>query len=231
LAIAVFSVVGLMWYVQRLYTSPLCAIRYVHILGNDSKQVKNTLQKTVAPLSGNGLFQISAKALESELKGWDCVERITLWRIFPCLLIIRVYTRVPIAIFQSDVTTVDQPTQWLDKTGFIFTSAPQITIKQLPRLIGSKEQATHLLRRYQALDALLKNQALQVDIIRLDTENRCYIELSNGIRLLFGHLDPCKQLQKLLHAHPFVLHQADKIAALDLRYSTGMAITWRESTI
>jgi cell division protein FtsQ len=229
LSLVIFSVVSTVWIGQSLYNPSFFPVRYIKIIGNGSEQAKAAVKKAIEPFETKGLFRINFQTLEAQSKQWTWMERMRVWRIVPGVLMIQLRTRVPVAIFQSDTIPPEQCTQWLDRTGYLFDVVPYITVTHLPKLIGSREQLHHLLQCYQALEALLKPQSLQIASIYLDPAARCCVVLTNGIRLLLGHLDPYKKIQQLFDVHPSVLHQADKIEQLDLRYPTGMAVTWRES--
>jgi cell division protein FtsQ len=225
------SCIGLIWCGKNLYNPVRFPIRYVKILGNGSDAAHAALREALKPFEKNKLFYINLKALTTQIKQWTWVERVTLWHLLPGTLVIRLYTRIPIAIFQPSAPHNNRSPQLLDKTGYAFDAPEHTIIKDLPILVGTDEQRSQLIQGYYALDALLKSHTLRIAQIHLDPENRYSVTLTNGIQLLLGHLMPYIQLQKLLDAHPNILQQAHKIALLDLRYPTGMAVTWRESTV
>ena len=206
-------------------------IRYVKIVGSNSAELNTALRQTIKPLMQDSAQPINFSMLESRLKQWTCVERITLWSILPYTLIIHLNVREPVAIFQSNDKTSDQCDQWIDRSGFLFNSSSYTAKTPLPKLIGSREQSNQLLEYYQGLGGLLKSQSLRIATVHLDTENRCSVMLTNGIELLLGHFDPIKQMQQLIENHAFALHQPNKIAKLDLRYPSGMAVTFRETSL
>jgi cell division protein FtsQ len=227
-SLTVFGVVGMIWFYQTLCSLPQFSIHNIEIMGNFSDKTKQTLQENIQSVTKEGLLRCNTRTLRTHLlkrKPW--IKNIIIHRKLPGTLVIHIQPRSPAAVFKSP----DQNNlQWIDASGKCFTLVDSIPIAHIPTIIGPMEKLFELFQWYKTISALLTPQALQMNTLALRDNDCCVISLTNGIELLLGRQNPCKQLKQTLNSYPFVLHQPDRIASIDLRYSNGMAITLRESS-
>jgi cell division protein FtsQ len=84
-------------------------------------------------------------------------------------------------------------------------------------------------RRYLEARALLAGAGLGLRALELDARGSWRMELSNGFELRLGREEFDRRLRRFARiAAPLLTPRAPEVAYVDLRYSRGFAVGWRE---
>ena len=68
--------------------------------------------------------------------------------------------------------------------------------------------------------------------LRSDPVHSVELVLSNGLRLVVGRDQIMKKMQRFLAVYRSDLQEkVDSVASIDLRYSNGVAVEWREGAL
>jgi cell division protein FtsQ len=99
----------------------------------------------------------------------------------------------------------------------------------LPVFSGAENMQAEISDYYMDSSALLK--PLELGIVQVEANQRRALNLylDNGIKLVLGRDQQLERLQRFIKVYPKLFaSRINEIAKVDLRYSNGMSVTWRE---
>lgn len=196
-------------------------IRSVKVEGAFQHLNEQQLQRTVSTHIHGGFFGVDIDAIREAVYERPWVDTVQVRRVWPDRLYIHVTEHQPLARWGNN-GLVDVNGVWFGAEQEAFTEA-------LPQLDGPKGFERQLAQRYRTLSERL--QPIQLRPVRLVvTERRAWqMTLDNGIQLRFGRGDVDALLARFARVYPRALSEsAQRIAAVDLRYTNGFAVRWKE---
>ena len=111
-----------------------------------------------------------------------------------------------------------------------FTPPQQDLPQGLPRLAGPDGREAEVMQNYQAIAETLAGSAFAPDGLRLDARGSWTLHSAGGIELRLGEDDPRSKIALLQGAVTHTLaDKLDQVAYIDLRYSNGFAVGWKDS--
>jgi cell division protein FtsQ len=209
--------IGLLAGGWRKATDPaVLPIRHIKIEGVIAHINRTAVQQTVSSFLPTGFLRVNAAALQERLQQLPWVYAVSVRRVWPDTLAVSLVEQKPLARFNN--------TAVLNQYGELFNVAAAEMPAQLPLLIASPGQEGLTWQMYQKLSAILTPLALKITILEWDARQSWRLQLSNGIVLLLGKVDPEQRLQRLAAVYPQIVGaKANQISYLDLRYPHGIA--------
>lgn len=199
---------------------PILPIRAVKIEGNYPHVDQMALRTTILPFLNKGFLTIDVTGLQDRLSQLPWVYTATVTRQWPNTLIIALVEQRPVARFNDQAL--------LNGDGELFNSASEPISPQLPLFIATPAQRHLILQGYQKMSAILAPLSLQINILAVDARQSWRLQLSNGIVVLLGKLEPLRRLQYFVAAYPEVIAaKSTMISYVDLRYAQGMAVGYK----
>jgi cell division protein FtsQ len=129
--------------------------------------------------------------------------------------------------------TEQQPlAQWdeqrlLNQRGELFSVPEPDLAAPLPLLQGPEGSEQRVLDYYKRFDALLKYHQLALLELSMSNRQAWKLLLAPGIELRLGREDEISRLQRFIDLYQALpVETKEKIAYVDARYDTGMAIGW-----
>lgn len=213
-----------------LYSPKRFTIQHIQLLSETTQEANSKVKAIALTYIGKGIFAINPRTLQTKLLDrFSWIESVIVKRRLSGTLMIEVAVRKPIARFEN-IEHTDSKVSLIDDTGYVFEPTQNIEhFEYLPYLKGLTNLAKYILHFYKELNTILQAQNLKITQLQLDREMRFNVELSNGMWLLLGHVNPLHQLKCLLGLNFQVLHRTDQIASIDLRYARGIAVKLHES--
>lgn len=186
---------------------------YQHISHKELESVLSTFLKA-------SFFSLSASKLQQSLNQIDWVDEVSLSRIWPDTLAIKISEKKPLALFGQAMMTSD---------GRLFNHGVREGDSNLPKLNGPKEQMTEVLQVYQKLSKILAEYGLHMAALELRDNQAWDLMLVNGIKIQLGKKEIERRLRRFCKAYPSIIaEKAEQIASVDLRYPHGMAVQWKQ---
>ncbi len=100
----------------------------------------------------------------------------------------------------------------------------------LPSLSGPDGTQIQVAKRYFQLDARLQQRGLKAVSLSLDARGSWGLGLSNGVQVRLGAVDVENRASRFFVALDRVLEPlSDKIHYIDMRYTNGFAVGWKEN--
>ncbi len=180
---------------------------------------KNTEQKEGVI----GYFGSDLQELEARLHTLAWVQKIELRRVWPDRLRIVIKEHKAIARWNDE--------QLINEFGELFSPPKMEGFEYLPQLNGPDPDLHTLLVTFQELQQLLTMSELQLEVLSLNHRFSWSMRLSNGIKLQIGRKHLLERVERFIALYPLLQRERDlPIEKIDLRYDTGLAVTWLETT-
>jgi cell division protein FtsQ len=167
------------------------------------------------------LFDVDLNAMRARVEALPWVAHARVSRVWPGRIAVRVWERQPYARW-GDKGLVDSE-------GVAYTPAAAELPQNLPLLSGPPGRESEVMRDYQQLVQALQGTAFAPAGLQLDARGDWTLNTASGIELRLGQNDPLQQAALLLGAVNHALaDKLDQVAYVDLRYSNGFAVGWKE---
>lgn len=204
-----------------LPTLPLTRIR---LSGPLERVTLAEVHTALAPHLAAGFFAVDVRAAKADLMRLPWVAQARVDRRWPGQLRVRIWERQALAVWNGEGL--------LDHHGVAFqpprSQPPQSLIQGLPQLAGPANSEAVVLATWQRLDATLAHTALALSELRLDERGEWSATSRDGIALRFGRDAPEHQLDLLTGTVlPRLQDRLAEVAHIDLRYSNGFAVGWK----
>lgn len=167
-----------------------------------------------------GFFGLNVAAVQASLKALPWVEEASIRRVFPDRILISVKEKTAQARWREDAA--------LSTEGVVFYPDLKSLPPKLPKFIGSNLHAKEMIQQYLKFLEVLGPLNLQIAVLELSPRGAFKITLDNGIAILLGKTGLEERLGRFMLAYQKQLKsQTERMAYVDLRYTTGLAIGWK----
>jgi len=212
-------IVTSIWCVTWLQNPTNMPLRTVRIEGELRKLTIAQLQAAIAKTARGGFFTVDADAVRRSAESLPWVEMITVRRVWPDTLKLRVVEQRAAARWGEQAV--------LNRQGQVFTPDAASIPKRLPQLSGPEELRRRVLEMYIAMTGTLAPIGRRVEQLQLDNRRAWLLKLDNGVELKLGRDEAIERLQRFVRVYPTVFAEREaELNAVDLRYSNGFAVRW-----
>lgn len=213
---------SVIWCVTWLRNPTNMPLRTVRIEGELHKLTIAQLQAAVSSTARGGFFTVDADAVRRAAESLPWVESVTLRRVWPDTLKLRVVEQRAAARWGERAV--------LNRQGRLFTPEAASIPKRLPRLSGPEELRRRVLEMYIAMTGTLAPIGRHVAQLRLDNRRAWWLTLDSGVELKLGRDAAIERLQRFVRVYPTVFAAREgELNTVDLRYSNGFAVRWDRS--
>lgn len=196
-------------------------ISVINVEGDLQYIDRDSVQNTIAPYLEASLVSIDLDALRADLLEMPWVAGATVTRVWPDQLVINLDEHLPVARWgASDL---------LNNAGRAFTPAQIDSFQGLPQLNGPERAKSRVMQTYQQFNRLLRPYGHEVARLEMRDRGSWFLTTRSGMEMLLGRNDVVEKMQRFLTIDKLMLaDRRELIARVDLRYSNGMAVAWRE---
>ncbi|MGD8812054.1 MAG: cell division protein FtsQ/DivIB [Thioalkalispiraceae bacterium] len=218
LTIILFVVVNLIW--QQLQDPSLFPVNKVRIKGEMKYVTEAMLQKSVSGKL-SGFFNTDVEDIQRSVEVLPWVARASVRRIWPETLFIQVVEQQPVARWSAG--------GFVNNRGEAFNPLMTEITETLPLFKGPENKQLLVFEKYNEMKNML--QVINTPISRFSMDNRhaIQVKLENNVELMLGRREQLSRLQRFINIYPKVLAgKMKKIKHVDLRYSNGLSIGWKD---
>lgn len=205
-----------------LRQTPRFSLQFIQVHAKYRFVTPQQIQQVMAPyLHQVNFFSVPMSALEKALLAVPAVARVKLARKWPGRLEVRLWERQPVAVWNGD--------SLIDAAGYIFPAPKTAAWFSLPRLVGQKSQAKHLLRTCHQFQSALNQVGLVLRTCSLSGTVNWSLQLIPGdFWAYLGNRFLPQRMERLVGSYPVLIktNPKHKIACCDLRYPQGLAVRW-----
>lgn len=220
--VTIIIIAGLYWAWLKISNPNTFPIRTVKIIGVTNHVNHQLLRNTITAHLSRGMLWLNVQDLEGAVNQLPWVENANLTRKWPDEIFIRITEQTPIARWNN--------TQLLNNHGGIFTPDTSTPIPNLPSLYGPKNLQNTVWEGYQDMNKILSQIGLKILSASMTSRQVWDVYLNNGIHLILGRQDVVKRLKRFVSVYPKISPRANNIQYVDLRYSDGFAVKWKNNS-
>jgi cell division protein FtsQ len=203
------------------------AIEKVQVSGKiefaPSAEIYKVLQIHIQDLA---LYQVDVDELGQSLAKIPWIENVAIERVWPHELLVNIEETVPIAIWNNS--------NILSNRGDLFEPQDIESHRELPGLIGEPTQVSLVTDMYRQASKILRQASLRlIEIeyekglvwnLKLEDKTRKDIEFT----LVLDGEKSVSRLYRFVEHYPSLSRMDQVPERVDLRYPTGMAVSWSE---
>ncbi|NOR52221.1 MAG: FtsQ-type POTRA domain-containing protein [Gammaproteobacteria bacterium] len=183
---------------------------------------QSALKGVIGPLIGEGFFRIDVEHISRQIEALPWVHRAAVRRVWPGQLVVNIEEQQPFAIWNDDAL--------VNITGELFRPANiDDSLAALPHFVGPEGTGGMMTDRYREFTQSVVFR--DINIVRVDLSNRraWQLELDNGLILNMGRNGLVKRLQRFAGVYQSEIRpRLAQIDGIDLRYTNGFAVRWRQ---
>lgn len=179
------------------------------------------LYKAVANTVAGGYFNVDVERVRTVVEKLAWVSEASVRRVWPDTLSVSILEQKPIATSKS--------LGLINAKGEVFNPERKIKSTSLPVFDGSANLNKLMISKYNEMNELLTVINRKVVYLKLDARHALELRLDNDLKIVLGRGDTTKRLERfILIYHKVLAKRALDIDAIDLRYTNGMAISWKK---
>ena len=217
LASVVGSAIGLTLMLDWMNDPRYLPVRQVQVEGQFRHLQNALVQEEVAPVAATGFFAMDVSDMQSRLQALPWVDLVSVRRVWPDRLEIRVREQQAVAYWGDDAL--------MNARAQVFQPQQLPEMDSLPFLQGPQGHEQRVLTMYREMSALLAPLKLSITHLHLSPRRSWDARLSNGLTLDVGRKQPVERVARFVRVYPAILAAGDgQVSAVDLRYSNGFAV-------
>lgn len=195
-------------------------MRWVLVDGSFQRVSAEQVRAAVATPARGGFFQVDPEAVRHAAERLPWVARATVRKRWPDTIRVRVLEHEPMARWGDNAL--------INTEGERFEVPEGGAIKGLPVLHGPDGSVEQVVDRYFELRTLLEGKGLDVRRLALDARGDWRTTLSYGIDVALGSESVSERLTRFASVYgEHFAARARELEHVDLRYTNGFAVKWR----
>ena len=169
-----------------------------------------------------GFISADLDKLRKSVEALAWVDRARVQRLWP--------DRVRVEVVEQQAAARWGEDGLLNTRGELFATGVRHVPPELPRLDGPDGTEWQVAQRYLAIQSRLVEQSLRVTALKLDGRGAWELDLSNGVTVRLGRRQVDERLDRFVQiGAQVVAGRAAEIRYVDMRYSNGFSIGWRNN--
>jgi cell division protein FtsQ len=216
-ALAVGGLTALAWALDR-------PVRVISMDGSFQRVSPGQIEKAVAPFSQAGFMSADLDGIQRAVEALPWVERARIQRRWPNSLHVTVTEQTAAARWRESGL--------LNTRGELFVRSAAHVPAELPRLSGPDGTESQVAQRYLSVQGRMLEAGMRIAALRLDERGAWEMDLDSGVTVRLGRREVDERIDRFIHtASQVISHRLNEIAYVDMRYSNGFAIGWRNPAV
>jgi len=180
------------------------------------------IEKAVAPFARAGFMSADLDAVQRAVEALPWVDHARVQRRWPGSLHVTVIEQTAAARWGESGL--------LNTRGELFMRSAAHVPVELPRLSGPEGTESQVAQRFLAIQGRMLEAGLRIAALRLDERGAWEMDLDNGVTVRLGRRDVDERIDRFIRtASQVIAHRMNDISYVDMRYSNGFAIGWRNA--
>jgi cell division protein FtsQ len=214
LLLVIVSAVGaLAWGLDR-------PVRAISMDGSFQRVSPGQIEKAVAPFAHAGFMSANLDDIQRAVEALPWVDHARIARHWPNSLHVTVTEQTAAARWGESGL--------LNTRGELFVRNATHVPAELPRLSGPEGTESQVAQRYLAAQGRMLEAGMRIAAVRLDERGAWEMDLDSGITVRLGRRDVDERIDRFIRTTSQVIaHRLTEITYVDMRYSNGFSIGWR----
>jgi cell division protein FtsQ len=214
-AVVVGGLAALTWALDR-------PIRVISMDGRFQRVSPGEIEKAVAPFTQEGFMSADLDRIQRAVEAVPWVDHARVQRRWPNSLHVTVVEETAAARWGESGL--------LNTRGQLFVREAAHVPAELPRLSGPDGTEAEVAERYLAAQGRMLEAGMRIAALRLDERGAWEMDLDSGVTVRLGRRDVDERLDRFIRtASQVIAHRLNDINYVDMRYSNGFAIGWRNA--
>lgn len=196
-------------------------VKDIYIDGPFTHVQRSFFENRLKSLMGQHILSIDIDLLKTELEQHGLVRQVQVKRQWPSAIEVDYQEELPVAIWGQ---------HYLNHEGQILNVEQQVADLVLPELTGPDASAEAVMAQYHSLGRILDSLELKITRLVLAERGAWTVELDSGLQLQLGKGALSEKLLRFDRVFKALKKYQQRIARIDLRYSNGVAVSWKEKT-
>ena len=197
-------------------------VRVISIDGSFQRVSPGQIEKAVAPFANQGFMSADLADIQRAVESLPWVDHARIARRWPNSLRVTVTEQTAAARWGESGL--------LNTRGELFVRTATHVPAELPRLSGPEGTQSQVAQRYLSVQGRMLDAGMRVAALRLDARGAWEMDLDSGVTVRLGRRDVDERIDRFIHtASQVIAHRLTEINYVDMRYSNGFAIGWRNS--
>ncbi len=213
--------VGLIWGSREAYLRLDTPVRVITVEGKFERISRAELQRVAKPYVTGGIISLDLVQLRDELQRHPWISAARVSRRWPDQVRIYVEEEVPIARWNDR--------GFLNSRGQLMEVEDNSDLVALPQLSGLPGREREVMTRYREVAELIQPSNLGIAAMSMDGRGVIRVRLREGMELRLGKGNITEKVRRMLVVwNSGLAAERHRIKALDLRYTNGIAVSWRD---
>lgn len=217
----VVALMFLLFMYNKINLDQMLPIQSVKIEGEFDFLDKDKLKDKAAPVVNGGFFNVDLPEVRNALVDLPWVEDVSVRRQWPDKLLVRVIEKKPVVLWGDNGV--------VSAKGDLFEPEKKPIVK-MPHLSGPQGQHKIMLQELARMQAWLLETGLYIEKIELNARRSWTLIMTTGMELRLGRKQMHERLNRFVSVYKETLEiQKRKIKHIDMRYTNGFAVAWKEA--
>jgi cell division protein FtsQ len=195
-------------------------VRVISMDGAFQRVSPGQIEKAVAPFAHAGFMSAKLDDIQRAVETLPWVDHARIARLWPNSLRVTVTEQTAAARWGESGL--------LNTRGELFVKAEAHVPAELPRLSGPNGTESQVAQRYLSTQGRMLEAGMRIAALRLDERGAWEMDLDSGVTVRLGRRDVDERIERFIRtASQVIAHRVTEIAYVDMRYSNGFAIGWR----
>ena len=172
-------------------------------------------------LLNKGFISFSASEVKKKIELFDWVQSAEIIRVWPNKIDIKIKEESLLGIWNDNLI--------LNSSGKLYVVDQRSIPENIPRLNGPQGSERDVMNLFIKIDNLLMGRGLYLEIITLDSRGSWSFTIKPKIEIKLGKTEIDQKLERFFLAlDQSLLAKINKVSYIDLRYSEGLAVSWKK---
>ena len=195
-------------------------VRVISIDGSFQRVSPGQIEKAVAPFAHEGFMSANLSDIQRAVEMLPWVDHARIARRWPNSLRVSVIEQTAAARWGESGL--------LNTRGELFVRAAAHVPAELPHLSGPEGTQSQVAQRYLTVQGRMLEAGMRIAALRLDERGAWEMDLDSGVTVRLGRRDVEGRIDRFIHtASQVIAHRLTEVNYVDMRYSNGFAIGWR----
>lgn len=213
--------------VAKLYQPHTLPFKSIQVFGELNWMDREKFNALILQKINGGFFSLDISELKTTLEDQPWIESVAIRRVWPDVLQITANEQQPVAVWNGE--------QVINDKGQLFAPLNQDLPRYLVKVSGPSGAHHMMMGHYFEIEKLLQGAGLKVASLTVNERRALQIILTDGVRLLLGRVrnveQSAEEVQRFISAYDKTLsNRFDQVMLVDLRYTNGLAVRWKQHT-
>ncbi len=215
LAVVAGVLAGAAWVLDR-------PIRVISMDGSFQRVSPGQIEKALAPFTQAGFLSADLERIQRAVEAIPWVDHARVQLRWP--------NGLHVTVMEETAAARWGESGLLNTRGQLFVREAAHVPAELPRLSGPDGTESQVADRYLSAQGRMLEAGMRIAALRLDERGAWEMDLDSGVTVRLGRRDVDARLDRFIRtASQVIAHRLSDISYVDMRYSNGFAIGWRNA--